>query len=357
VAEDQDESEKTEEPTQKRIQDAAKKGQVAFSREVSSFLMLFVLALNIVWFAPYYTKETVFSFAKFLHSPHDIRIDDQTFLILTEETIFSFLSIMSLPILAAVFVALFSGLAQNGLIISAETIMPKLEKISPLKGLKRLFSMKSFVEFIKGLIKISLIAAVSIIVIYPEIKHLENLVSHNILEIITLLASICFKIVLGACIIMALIATIDFLYQRFEYMKSLKMSRRELKEEYKQTEGDPMIKSKLRQIRMERAQKRMMAAVPDADVIIRNPEHYAIALKYDEAVMAAPTVVAMGLDRIALKIIEVAEEHDIPLVRNPPLARALYDSCELDEEIPLEHYQAVAEVIGYVYRLKGKVRA
>jgi flagellar biosynthetic protein FlhB len=352
-----DDSEKTEEPTSKRMQDAVKKGQVAFSREVTNFLVLVVLALNIVWFAPIYMRQAVISLRRFIERAHDFRLDDGNIIAIFTETVADVAVIMMLPILAMVVVALASSFFQNGVVISAESIQPKLEKISVFKGIKRLFSVRSLVEFIKGILKISIVGFSAYVAVADDLSNLEDLVNSSIPDIVDLISELALKMVIGACAIMGVIAFLDLMYQKFEYIKSMKMSKQEIKDEYKQSEGDPHIKAKLRQIRMERAQNRMMQAVPDADVVIRNPTHFAIALKYDDKTMPAPMVLAMGQDHVALKIIEVAEESDVVVVTNKPLARALFDSSEIDQEIPLEHYKAVAEVIGYVYRLKGKSKA
>lgn len=356
MAQDDSDLEKTEEPTHKRIQDAVKKGQVAFSREISNFLVLAVLALNIAWLAPVIMQDAIRRLSQFIMMADDIRVDEQSSIVLFKDTATDIAVIMLVPILIMVFVAFFSSMIQNGIIFSGEPLIPKLEKISVFKGIKRLFSMRSLMEFIKGIIKISLVGFVAYMAVVSELDQLKVLVNYDVQDMLHILGSLALKVTIAACAVMLIIAMLDFMYQKFEYIKSLRMSKQELKEEFKQTEGDPQIKAKLRQIRMDRARRRMMAAVPEADVVIRNPEHYAVALKYDEKVMPAPVVLAMGTDRIALKIIEVAEEHDVPTIRNRPLARALYGSCELDQEIPFEHYQAVAEVIGYVYRLKGKHR-
>ncbi len=346
--------EKTEDATPKRIDDAIKKGQVAFSREVTNFLIIVVLALNIVWLAPIYAKEMTFSLSRFIMMPHDIPMSFEAVHTLTMETIRAIGLAMLPPIALVMLIAAASSLFQNGVIFSGEPLIPKLEKISVLKGFKRLFSMRSLIEFVNGIIKISLVGLVSYLAVESQLERLEGLVMFSIMDIIAVLATLSLKIVVASAAVMLVIAFLDYLYQKYEYLKSLRMTKQEVKDEYKQTEGDPQIKARLRQIRQERARKRMMSAVPEADVVIRNPEHYAVALKYDQATMRAPVVLAMGQDFIALQIIERAEEHDIPTVRNRPLARALFDSCEIDEEIPLEHYQAVAEVISYVYKLKRK---
>jgi len=222
----------------------------------------------------------VTSLSHFIYNPHDLSLDQGTVLAIFADTIKEVGIIMLLPIGGAVFVAFFASFIQNGLIISADSIVPKLSKISVIKGIKRLFSMRSFMEFIKGIIKITLVASVCYLSVKPELGRIENLATLNIVGIINTLSSLAIRILLAACSVMMVIAILDFLYQKFEYIKSLRMTKQELKEEFKQSEGDPKIKSRLKQIRMERARKRMMAAVPEADVVIRNPEHYAVALKY-----------------------------------------------------------------------------
>lgn len=190
--------------------------------------------------------------------------------------------------------------------------------------------------------------------IYSDLPRLRILASYDPMEMLGFLSFLSLKIMVGACCVMFIVAILDYVYQRFEFMKQMRMSKQEIKDEHKQQEGDPLVKSKLRQIRMERARQRMMANVPSADVVITNPTHFAVALKYDTGIMGAPICIAKGVDTVAFRIRELAEELDIPVVENPPLARALHASVDLDEEIPYEHYKAVAEVISYVYRLKGK---
>jgi flagellar biosynthetic protein FlhB len=193
------------------------------------------------------------------------------------------------------------------------------------------------------------------VLLWPEWRILPNLTSFEGEQVLNLLLSLSMRVLIGVLSVMTVIAALDFLYQRQQHTKQLRMSRQELRDEYKQTEGDPMIKARLRQIRMERARKRMMAAVPEADVVVTNPTHFAVALKYDPERMQAPILVAKGADSMALRIREIAKEHNVPIVQNPPLSRALYNGVDLDQEVPAEHYKAVAEIIGYVMRLKGKL--
>jgi flagellar biosynthetic protein FlhB len=346
--------EKTEEPTQRRIQEAVKRGQIAFSREVTNFLMMVVLVFNIAWFLPYLMSRATGMLARFIQSPDDMTVDTVGFGHLSWELVGDFLSLISIPVIATILAAFLSSFIQNGFIFTVEPIMPKLEKISLLKGLKRMFSLRSLMEFLKGITKISIVGIVAYMAVKDELGMLDLLPGYDVPDMMHYLGHLAFRMALGATVVMALVAILDFLYQRFEYMKNLRMTRQELKEEFKQTEGDPVIKSRLKQIRQERARQRMMAAVPKADVIITNPTHYAVALQYEEDKMRAPVVVAKGADIIALKIRELGELNKVPIVENPPLARALFTTVELDQEIPLEFYKAVAEVIGYVYRLRGK---
>ncbi|PIR39129.1 MAG: flagellar biosynthesis protein FlhB [Alphaproteobacteria bacterium CG11_big_fil_rev_8_21_14_0_20_39_49] len=352
--EDQDNSQKTEDPTQKRLDDAFKKGQVPHSREVTSLLMLVVFALIMIWMAPSIMERATLNMTRFIGSAHDFHIDSQSITGISTQVLKSVLFLMIVPVSILILIIYVSSMIQHPIVFSHESFMPKLERISLLKGLKRLFSMRSIMEFLKGIFKITLVAVVGYIVVYPSLNEIINVQNESIMATMLLLLQLATKMMIGVCAFMSVIAVIDFLYQKYEHIKSLKMSKRDLKDEFKQTEGSPEVKAKLREIRNKRAQNRMMQNVPDADVVITNPTHYSIALKYDEAVNQAPVVVAKGMDFIALKIKEVAKENNVPIIENAPLARALYASVELEQEVPFKHYEAVAEVIRYIYKLKGK---
>jgi len=246
-------------------------------------------------------------------------------------------------------------MVQHRLVWSAEQLKPKLSKISLGAGFKRLFSKIALANFIKGLVKLALIGAVMAVLLWPKRNQLDGLVTMDPATILTLTKTLSLEMLGTVVAILAIVAAADYLFQYRQWYERQKMSVRELKEEFKQTEGDPAIKAKIRQLRQNRARKRMMAAVPKASVIITNPTHYAIALQYDRG-MNAPVCLAKGIDTLALKIREVAAAHDIPVVENPPLARALHATVEIDQEVPPDHYRAVAEVIGYVMRLRGAVR-
>jgi flagellar biosynthetic protein FlhB len=260
------------------------------------------------------------------------------------------LASVAIPLLLLALAAIGGNMIQHRLVWSGEPLKPKLSKISPMSGFQRLFSKQSLMNFVKGLLKLALIGAVMAALLWPERRRLDTLVTLDAAAILPFTLTLALQVLGAVVAILALIAAADFLFQYQQWYARQKMSMRELKDEFKQTEGDPHVKGKIRQLRESRMRKRMMAAVPEATVVITNPTHFAVALKYDRG-MNAPVCVAKGADLIALRIREVAEEHSIPIVENPPLARALHGTVEIDKEIPPEHYQAVAEVIGYVMRL------
>jgi flagellar biosynthetic protein FlhB len=258
---------------------------------------------------------------------------------------------VALPFLLLALAALGGNLIQHRFVWTFDAITPKLSKISPAAGFKRLFSKQALANFIKGLIKLVIVGVVLTVIMLPERERLEGLLRTDPAMIMPFVQSMSLKIMGAVVAILALIAAADYFFQYRQWFERQKMSFQELKEEFKQSEGDPAIRGKIRQLRQDRMRKRMMAAVPKASVIITNPTHYAIALQYERG-MDAPICLAKGVDAVALKIREVATEHLIPIVENPPLARALHATVEIDEAIPPEHYKAVAEVIGYVMRLR-----
>ena len=356
MAENEDQSQKTEEPTQKKLDDARKKGQVASSREVNTWFMLLAGTLMVA-LAPMAMDDMGSILGRFLSQSHAFSVDGPAILQLGAATMFDMAAIMAQVFGLTLIAAIASGFVQHGFLLSTDKLQPKLENISLLKGVKRMFSLKSIVEFIKGILKMTLVGAVAFALIEPQMERITSAIYMAPSDILYLLWTLALRMIAGVCAVVTLIAGVDFLYQRFEFHKSMRMSKQDIKDEMKQTEGDPIIKSRLRQLRIEKSRKRMMAAVPEADVVITNPTHYAVALKYTSGEMAAPVVVAKGLDNIALRIRQVAEDSDVPIVENPPLARALHGGVEIDQAIPEDYYRAVAEVIGYVWKLKGKRRA
>lgn len=357
MADDQDDSQKTEEPTRKRLEEAENRGQIASSKEIGNFLTIFAFLMLLITVGPFMMDSSKSLIRGYIEHPDMLPMDEGNLARVLIDVFSHALLILLIPFALFIMLALAAGFAQNKFKFSATPLSPELEKISPLKGLKRLFSVRSVVEMLKGLIKILIVAGVSAYVLMPHSGHIVQLPDSELSSTIAFTYMVVKKMLIGICVTLFFIAIIDFLYQRYEYIKGLRMSKQEIKDEYKQQEGDPHVKSRIRSIRMERARKRMMAEVPKADVVITNPTHYAVALKYDAAKMKAPTLIAKGADNIALKMREIAKENDIPIVENPPLARILFETTDIDKEIPFEHYKGVAEVIGYVYKLKGKTRA
>lgn len=353
MAEENDASEKTEEPTQKKLDDARKKGQVPSSREVNHWFMILGATLFVMVSLPTLASGLTASMQRFLEEPHLIPVDGEGLEILFQQMTGE-IGVLLLPVVLMVAAALAPGLLQTGFLVSTESLKPKLEKISPLSGFKRLFSLKSVMEFGKGLLKLAVVSAVATMLLLPEFDRLELTAGMDLLDLLDLLYWLTLRLLIGVLAVMFVIAAADTIYQRFDHLKKMRMSRQEMKEEFKQSEGDPMIKQRLRQLRMERSRRRMMAAVPTADVVITNPTHFAVALKYDPDTMAAPRCVAKGGDHLALRIREVARENGVATVENPPLARALFASVEIDQEVPTEHYRAVAEVISFVWKLKKR---
>jgi flagellar biosynthetic protein FlhB len=264
------------------------------------------------------------------------------------------LAAVAIPIVLLMLAAVAGSIIQHRFVWSTESLKPKLSKLSPAAGLKRMFSVQALANFAKGLIKLVLIGAVMAAMLWPQRSRLEAVVQTDVLATLMLTRSLALQVLAVVIAILFFVAAADYLFQYRQWYERQKMSVRELKEEFKQTEGDPMIKGKIRQLRQSRMRKRMIAAVPKASVVITNPTHYAIALRYESG-MNAPLCVAKGVDALALKIREVAGEHAIPVVENPPLARALHATVEIDQAIPPEHYKAVAEIIGYVMKLSRAV--
>lgn len=348
-----DDSQKTEDPTPKKIQEARKRGQVAMSRELNNWAMLFAGTMFVAVLSGSLMIELSNYLRGFIENAGEVT--EGGILTLVGDSVGVVLLIMAFPLLLFFVIAIFAPLLQIGPLFAPEIIKMDSSKISPMKGFFRLFSLRSIVEFVKGLFKLFLVGLVGTMIIMPYFDKLEHLIDVSLIDAMVEMRFLVIKMMIGVLVIMLLIAIADFVYQRREYMKKMRMSRQDIRDEYKQSEGDPHIKAKLRQMRMEKARQRMMQAVPTADVVITNPTHYSIALKYNPEEMSAPVVVAKGIDEVALRIREIAKEHKIILYENKPLARALYDVAEIDEVIPTEHFKAVAEVISYVFKIKGKL--
>jgi flagellar biosynthetic protein FlhB len=351
MAEDQDNSQRTEDPTQKRLDDAYKRGDVVKSAEVSTWFILAGGTLVLVAFSGGIGNGLTATLRGLIANAHDVRVDGTALIGLSEKIGFEVLATLAIPFILLALAALAGNLVQHRLLWTTESLAPKLSRISPLAGAKRQFSKQSLANLAKGLVKIAVVGAVMAALLWPERGRLEGVTWSDPEAVLSLTRSLSLKLLGTVVALLAVIAAADYLFQYRVWYERQKMTLRELKDEFKESEGDPVIKGKMKQTRQSRMRKRMMAAVPKASVIITNPTHYSVALQYDRG-MPAPICVAKGTDAVALKIREIAKEHDIPIVENVPLARALYATVEIDDEIPVEHYHAVAEIIGYVMGLK-----
>ena len=352
---DSDSGEKTEDPTGKRISDAGNKGQVAQSQEIQSWAVLLTAIVIIGSAVPMVMVYVTRASRRFIENAHAYTVSQEDFHNLFKEVIYE-IGLVIVPImLTFVVVGVFVQIIQVGWNVSAEKFQININKFSPAKGIKKLFGVRPIVEAIKGIVKLGIVGSVMFVVVAPMLGDVELLPAFEIVHTLDRIQELAIVTLVITVMIMTVIAALDFAYQKWDHKEKLKMSKQEVKDERKQQDGDPKIKQRIAALRMERARERMMQAVAKADVIITNPTHYAIALKYDMDQMPAPILVGKGVDSLAMRIREVAEDNDIPIVENPPLARALYAGVEIDEEIPAEHYHAVAEVSGYVFRLKGKM--
>ena len=357
MSEDDDDASKTEEPSHKKLEDARKKGQMASTRELNHFFMLFAIIFFLGNMAPGLGRSAIYDLAPFITRPESFQMGASDVSTILRDAAILLGQLLGLTLLLTFVAAIAPSLLQGKWVFAAEQIKPKFSKISPMEGAKRLFGKKALIEFLKNFIKICIVGIAAVLVALPYVNHVAGLVTTELSISLEVVGKIARRMLLTTCLFLFVLSIVDYLYQRFSLMKSLRMTKQEVKDEYKSQEGDPHFKQKLKQMRSERARKRMMANVPKADVIITNPTHYAIALRYDQATMAVPKVVAKGVDDVAARIREVAQEHRITVVRNPPLARVLYDTAEIDDDIPAAQYQAVAKIIGYVYKLKGKTTA
>ena len=351
---DEDKESKTQDPTQKRLDDALEKGDVAKSQEVNTWFVIAASTLLLSSFSGSISKGIEVPMRNLLMNMHQIRVDGPGLLSLLSQIELMLIGVLGVPLLLLLIAGVGSNLIQHRLVFSTEPLSPKFSKISPMAGFQRLFGKQAGANFLKGVFKVVLLGVVMFLVLWPERHRVDAMIRFDPMSILNVTKTISVQLMGTVVAALALVAALDYLFQYRQWFERQKMSLEEIKEEYKQSEGDPHIKGRIRQLRHARAKKRMMAAVPTASVIITNPTHYAVALKYDRG-MAAPVCVAKGVDALALKIREIATGNDIPIVENVPLARALHATVDIDDEIPVEHYHAVAEVIGYVMKLKRRI--
>jgi flagellar biosynthesis protein FlhB len=350
MADENDSSDKTEDPTQKRLDEALERGDVAKSQEVNTWFMIAGATLVLSSFSGSIGGIRT-PLRNLIANSWMVHVDGPSLLALAQRLEFMLIGALGVPFLMLAIAAIAGNMLQHRLVWSGESLKPSFNKISPASGLKRIFGKQAAVNFGKGIFKLVALGSVMSMILWPERHRLEAMLQFDPAEIIATISGLALRLLGAVVAMLAAVAIADYFFQYRQWFERQKMSLQEMKQEFKQSEGDPHIKGRLRQLRMARMKKRMMTAVPKASVIITNPTHYAVALSYERG-MPAPICVAKGVDLIALKIREIAKAHDIPIVENVPLARALHAAVEIDAEIPVEHYHAVAEVIGYVMGLK-----
>jgi len=347
--------EKTEKATPRRRREARKEGQVAQSKEISSALIIMTI-LGVFYFSGswiFWNLSGLFTGIYQNMGAYALEtVADASVLSLTiSNSLISILIPIFIPIVIA---AIIANVAQVGFEIHGKAMKFKLNKLNPISGMKKFVSLKSLVELGKSILKIVFVGAIAYSLVASEMQVFPSLMQRSVLDILIFIVTLAFKIFFFVCLAMIVLAALDFVYQRWQHEKSLRMTKQEIKDERKQTEGDPKIKARIRSIQIEMAQRRMMEAIPEADVVITNPTHLALAIKFDAKQMIAPQLIAKGSGFIAERIKEIAREHHVPLVEDKPLAQTMYKMIEIGDYIPVEMYRAVAEILAYVYRLKGQ---
>jgi len=350
---------KTEEPTPHKLREAREKGQVAKSKEITTAVLLLLSYYVFKSMGEFMWKElagmatTIFNLVP--NIANEFSLSMVGYLLLLGLRAFA---LTLAPIFAVTFLAaIITEVLQTGFVVALDPLSPKLERINPGEGFKRIFSLQGFVETIKSILKIVIVFYIMYSAVKEDLPYIVVLMEGQPWDLLVLGGAIAYKAAMRVGMFYILIAILDYFYRRFEYMRNLKMTKQEVKEEYKRLEGDPMVKQRMRDLQRQTAQQRMMASVPQADVVLTNPTHVAVALKYDTKKMKAPRVLARGMRKAAEEIRKIAEEAEIPIVENEPLARSIYRTTDVGEAIPRELYQAVAEVLAFIYKRKRERQA
>ena len=351
---DGNDQDRTEPATPKKREEARKKGQVANSREMTSVLVL-LSALSVFYFSGGWMFHQVAGIMKTVFG----QAGQPDFGVQNIHSLMWFLFqkgvMIMAPLITVVAVAgILGNIAQFGFLMTGEPLTPNLNKLNPLKGIKKLISVRGGVELVKAILKVIIIGGVAFIMIRGEMTKIPALVTISVSSIMAFMGQVALKLGFYTCLVLIVLAAIDLAFQRWQHERDLRMTKQEVKDEFRQREGDPMVRSRIRAVQREMAMRRMMDAVPDATVVITNPTHLAVAIKFDRS-MQAPMVVAKGAGHLAARIKEIAAEHEIPVIEQKPLARALFKNVDIDQYIPAELYHAVAEILAYVYRLKGLI--
>ena len=350
MAEQQDDD-KTEEPTPRKLEQAREKGDIVYSTEVGAALSLVAATCIVAFMSGPIATETQRSLIGFLAMPDQYSTDPASLRGIAAALGLRVMAILGFASLALAVAGILARYVQDRPTFTTERLTPKLEKLNPVEGFKRVFGKAAAASFLKSLAKLAIVGGALVWALWPHDATLERLPLMDPAALLPFIRDRAATLMMALASAAVLLAVIDFVATRNSYMQRMRMSRREIRDEYRLSEGDPMVKAKLRQVRTQRSRLRMLQQVPTASVVITNPTHYAVALRYVEGETPAPICVAKGVDAVAQRIREAAEAHDVPIVEDPPLARALFATSEVDEAIPREHYEAVAKVIGFVLRL------
>ena len=355
MAESADPESKTEDATPRKLEEARKKGDVAKSPDVASALSLAGAAAVILMSGGWFATSMAEQFLPFIAAPHTMMggLNTGAGVEIGGIALWAITPFLGAVMLATILGGVGGNLAQSGIMFTGEKLKPDWSKVNPLKGFKRIFGPDGLVQFIKTFLKLLAVVVVCWLVLKPHANELANMAAMSPAMILPFTRDLAISLMVSALVFLSFTAGVDFLWQKYRFAERMKMTKEELKEDYKQSEGDPHVKAKLKQIRAQRSRQRMMQAVPTATVIVTNPTHFSVALRY-EAGDVAPVCVAKGVDAVALRIREVAREHAVPIVENVPLARALYAAVDVDETIPREHFEAAAKVIGFVMNKRKK---
>jgi flagellar biosynthetic protein FlhB len=355
VAEGADPESKTEDATPRKLEEARKKGDVAKSPDVASALSLAGAAAVILMAGGWFATSMAEQFLPFIAAPHTMMggLNTGAGVEIGGIALWAITPFLGAVMLATILGGVGGNLAQSGILFTGEKLKPDWSKVNPMAGFKRIFGPDGLVQFIKTFLKLLAVCVVCWLVLKPHANELANMAAMSPAMILPFTRDLAISLMVSALVFLSFTAGVDFLWQKYRFAERMKMTKEELKEDYKQSEGDPHVKAKLKQIRAQRSRQRMMQAVPTATVIVTNPTHFSVALRY-EAGDAAPVCVAKGVDAVALRIREVAREHAVPIVENVPLARALYAAVDVDETIPREHFEAAAKVIGFVMNKRKK---
>jgi flagellar biosynthetic protein FlhB len=357
MSDDNDAASKTEDPSPRKLQQARDRGEVVKTPDLAALASLSAAAAVMALGGGWLSRNLVATLTPFLASPDSMGFDNNGGVQIMRAAVMAAAPAIGAVMLTACAAGVGANLIQTGFMFTPDRLAIDLKKISLASGFKRIFGLDGFVQFLKSLLKVTLTGLLAWWVLHPHMAQLEGLAAMDPIAMLAFAADILRRLVFAVAAFLLVVAGADWFWQRQRFMKRMRMTKEELKEDFKQSEGDPHIKARQRQLRNERARRRMIQAVPEATVVVMNPTHYAVALKYDTNEAPAPLCVAKGMDSLALKIRAVAEEHGVPVIEDAPLARALYATVDVDEVIPPAHYEAVAKIIGFILSAGRKVAA